>query len=111
MAGVAAGIPGSLSTKTNITNVYQIDPLSDARWATLVKTHPHSSVFHSPNWLKGVAHGLRLRAHSCNDECSRRTPLERTRILPYSELVDRKTIGIIAVFRSFGTLDRQPERA
>ncbi len=32
--------------------VYQIDPLRDLRWATLVESHPQSSVFHSVKWLK-----------------------------------------------------------
>ncbi len=36
--------------------VYEIDPLCDARWATLIQTHPESSVFHSPNWLAALRH-------------------------------------------------------
>ena len=34
--------------------VYEIDPLLDPRWAALVESHPHSSVFHSPSWLEAL---------------------------------------------------------
>jgi len=34
--------------------VYEIDPLSDPRWAALVDSHPRSAVFHSPNWLRAL---------------------------------------------------------
>ena len=34
------------------TNVYEIDPLRDARWEALVNSHDGASVFHSTNWLK-----------------------------------------------------------
>jgi hypothetical protein len=30
---------------------YEIDPLADARWASLVEKHPRASVFHHPSWL------------------------------------------------------------
>jgi hypothetical protein len=33
---------------------YQIDPLSDARWADLVQKHPKASVFHTVGWLKAL---------------------------------------------------------
>ncbi len=33
---------------------YQIDPLSDPRWAALVDRHPRSSLFHSPKWLRAL---------------------------------------------------------
>ena len=33
---------------------YEIDPLRDERWASLVESHPHASVFHSNNWLKAL---------------------------------------------------------
>jgi CelD/BcsL family acetyltransferase involved in cellulose biosynthesis len=33
---------------------YKVDPLSDPRWAALVESHPRSSVFHSPNWLRAL---------------------------------------------------------
>jgi CelD/BcsL family acetyltransferase involved in cellulose biosynthesis len=54
MAGMAAGTPLAVSIKTNITKAYEIDPLCDARWATLIQTHPDASVFHSPNWLRAL---------------------------------------------------------
>jgi hypothetical protein len=36
------------------TTVYEIDPLCDPRWATLVESHGRASVFHSVNWLKAL---------------------------------------------------------
>lgn len=35
-------------------SVYDIDPLCDPRWPTLVENHPRSSVFHSKSWLKAL---------------------------------------------------------
>ena len=35
-------------------NVYEIDPLSDPRWAALVESHPQASVFHSTQWLRAL---------------------------------------------------------
>src|SRR5580704_8875031 len=32
--------------------IYQIDPLTDSRWAELVQNHPRASVFHTVPWLK-----------------------------------------------------------
>ncbi|MGH9397459.1 MAG: GNAT family N-acetyltransferase [Terriglobia bacterium] len=34
--------------------VYEIDPLRDRRWEAFVERHPHSSVFHSPRWLRAL---------------------------------------------------------
>jgi Acetyltransferase (GNAT) domain len=34
--------------------VYELDPLCDPRWVTLVDSHPQASVFHSPNWLRAL---------------------------------------------------------
>jgi CelD/BcsL family acetyltransferase involved in cellulose biosynthesis len=34
--------------------VYEIDPLCDPRWAALVESHPRSSAFHSPSWLRAL---------------------------------------------------------
>jgi CelD/BcsL family acetyltransferase involved in cellulose biosynthesis len=39
-------------TKEASAVCYEVDPLGDERWASLVKTHPRASVFHSANWLK-----------------------------------------------------------
>src|SRR6185437_9390031 len=35
--------------------LYCLDPLTDLRWDELVKTHPQSSIFHRPEWLKTLA--------------------------------------------------------
>lgn len=35
-------------------SIYQIDPLSDARWDGLIHRHPHASVFHTPSWLRAL---------------------------------------------------------
>jgi hypothetical protein len=44
----------SLEIDHSVPAVYEIDPLSDPRWAALVENHPRSSVFHSTNWLKAL---------------------------------------------------------
>jgi len=36
------------------TTVYELDPLRDARWETLVRKHPRASVFHSVAWLQAL---------------------------------------------------------
>ncbi len=36
------------------TNVYELDPIGDPRWAALVDRHPRSAIFHSPNWLRAL---------------------------------------------------------
>jgi CelD/BcsL family acetyltransferase involved in cellulose biosynthesis len=41
------GSPLTLST-------FEIDPLSDPRWAALVENHRSASVFHSANWLRAL---------------------------------------------------------
>jgi hypothetical protein len=33
---------------------YQIDPITDARWAEFVERHPSSSVFHTVGWLQAL---------------------------------------------------------
>lgn len=35
-------------------NVYEINPLCDARWEAFVSSHPRASVFHSTKWLKAL---------------------------------------------------------
>ena len=35
--------------------VYELNPLTDARWADLVGRHPDASVFHAPAWLKALS--------------------------------------------------------
>jgi GNAT acetyltransferase-like protein len=34
--------------------VYQLDPLSDARWDELINRHPSASIFHTRGWLKAL---------------------------------------------------------
>lgn len=34
--------------------VYEVNPLSDLRWKTLVETHPAATVFHTTNWLNAL---------------------------------------------------------
>jgi hypothetical protein len=44
----------SLEMDHSAPTVYEIDPLSDPRWPTLVENHPRSSVFHSTSWLRAL---------------------------------------------------------
>jgi hypothetical protein len=39
---------------THQVPVYEIDPQRDPRWIALVGKHPHSSVFHTPQWLEAL---------------------------------------------------------
>jgi hypothetical protein len=41
-------------TKEGLAVCYEIDPLRDERWATLVEKHPRASVFHTTNWLRAL---------------------------------------------------------
>src|SRR5215831_4350465 len=34
--------------------VFELDPLRDARWNVFVDSHPHSSVFHTSQWLQAL---------------------------------------------------------
>lgn len=56
--------------------IYQIDPLADRRWDSLVARHPDSSIFHTAGWLQAL----------------RRTygyePVVYTRSAPQGELAD-----------------------
>ena len=54
---VAAGredCPVSAPKENTATNIYEIQPLCDQRWTSLVQSHPRSSVFHSTNWLSAL---------------------------------------------------------
>ena len=48
------------------TNLYEIDPINDPRWAALVEKHPRASVFHTPKWLTTLqrVYGFKPRAIS-----------------------------------------------
>jgi lipid II:glycine glycyltransferase (peptidoglycan interpeptide bridge formation enzyme) len=35
-------------------SIFEIDPLHDRRWNSFVEHHPHSSVFHRPQWLQAL---------------------------------------------------------
>jgi len=35
-------------------NIYEIDPLTDARWGPLLERHPRASVFHTTGWLEAL---------------------------------------------------------
>jgi hypothetical protein len=37
-----------------MTAVYELDPIQDPRWNTLVQRHPRGGVFHSPQWLSAL---------------------------------------------------------
>ena len=50
----AARLALSMNTESAFASVYEIDPLSDARWEAFVDAHPRSSVFHGTNWLKAL---------------------------------------------------------
>jgi hypothetical protein len=44
----------SLENGLTVSGVYRINPLRDPRWETLVRRHPHASVFHSSGWLEAL---------------------------------------------------------
>jgi CelD/BcsL family acetyltransferase involved in cellulose biosynthesis len=52
--GAAATSPAGLAKSAS--TLYEIDPLSDARWESFVNGHAQSSVFHSISWLKALKH-------------------------------------------------------
>jgi lipid II:glycine glycyltransferase (peptidoglycan interpeptide bridge formation enzyme) len=35
-------------------NVYEIDPMTDARWDHLLQSHPQASIFHTRGWLEAL---------------------------------------------------------
>jgi CelD/BcsL family acetyltransferase involved in cellulose biosynthesis len=44
--------------------VATIDPIEDPRWKELVESHPNSSIFHHPDWLKALreTYGFKISA-------------------------------------------------
>ena len=48
----AEGLPRE--TIASDTQVYQIRPLEDARWAEFIDLHPQSSAFHTSGWLEAL---------------------------------------------------------
>jgi hypothetical protein len=59
MAAAAKKLPQSSTMEHAAANTYEIHPLRDPRWTSLVESHPGASVFHSTNWLSALrtAHG------------------------------------------------------
>jgi hypothetical protein len=47
-------VPLSLKMDYSSPYVYEIDPVCDPRWTTLVENHPQASIFHSKSWLKAL---------------------------------------------------------
>jgi CelD/BcsL family acetyltransferase involved in cellulose biosynthesis len=54
VASAGAILPPPSSKVRTRVDVYELDPLHDARWAALVDNHPRSTVFHNPNWLRAL---------------------------------------------------------
>jgi CelD/BcsL family acetyltransferase involved in cellulose biosynthesis len=57
LAGLATHtdvFPHCLDERRSVAAVYEIDPLSDPRWANLVEHHSEASVFHSTSWLRAL---------------------------------------------------------
>lgn len=52
--GTTEAVPRSSRVDTAASNVYEVDPLCDLRWAAFIEKHPQASVFHSSNWLKAL---------------------------------------------------------
>ena len=55
-SGIVAAASESSASRLGFsaTSVYEINPLSDARWEPFINGHPRASVFHSSNWLKAL---------------------------------------------------------
>jgi Acetyltransferase (GNAT) domain len=34
--------------------IYEIDPINDRRWESVIARHPYSSIFHTPGWLQAL---------------------------------------------------------
>jgi len=49
-----AELPISAPQPVSLFCCYQFDPIRDPRWATLVKSHPKASVFHTIPWLRAL---------------------------------------------------------
>ena len=41
-------------TEHGVARVYELDPLRDSRWQSLVEQHPHASVYHTVGWLEAL---------------------------------------------------------
>ena len=47
---------GGLTRETGhgVARLYEVDPLRDRRWQSLVEQHPHASVYHTVGWLEAL---------------------------------------------------------
>jgi hypothetical protein len=59
MEGSDDSLPHAVPRMVN--QVYELDPLSDPRWPTLVATHPQASVFHTREWLTALQKSYQYR--------------------------------------------------
>jgi hypothetical protein len=94
-----ASLRESRASRTLRVNIFEIDPLQDPRWKSLVESHPSASVFHRAEWLQALksAYGYKPVAlslcplHSPLTNavvfCEIRSPLTGKRIvsLPFSD--------------------------
>jgi GNAT acetyltransferase-like protein len=44
----------SVDAELTATRIYEINPLHDSRWKSLIDSHERASVFHSTNWLTAL---------------------------------------------------------
>lgn len=51
MVSTTAFGPSVIPERIASSGCYFVDPISDLRWAALVKSHPRASVFHTRSWL------------------------------------------------------------
>jgi GNAT acetyltransferase-like protein len=52
-----ARVNSQVLTRKNLqalARVYEVDPLEDGRWQSLVERHPHASIFHHVGWLNAL---------------------------------------------------------
>lgn len=62
MEGVdGAALHAVSRTSRMARQVYELDPLSDARWPALVSAHPQASVFHTRAWLSALQSTYKYR--------------------------------------------------
>jgi hypothetical protein len=45
---------GRCARRDDLAQVYEVDPLGNGRWQSLVERHPHGSIFHHVGWLNAL---------------------------------------------------------